>query len=612
MDHFGFAEPRSLLLLLALIPLAAIWYFDRRRRMAADAAYGGDRRLRLGQSNWRIGLQTGALALGLVLLVLATARPRWGSADLPVERRGIDIAIALDVSRSMTTTDVLPSRAEAAATGIQSLLAHLRTDRAGLVIFAGETFERSPLTLDMNALGQLVARAQLEARLAGQGTDLGGAIDASLALLDVEDAAQTQVIIVVSDGEDLGDGALAAASRAAEAGVRVYTVAVGTDAGAPIPGDASGTTPSRADRITLEAVAAATGGQFRELGTIAGLAIDFQQLRQSAFDNSTEVQPIERFQWFLAPAIVLLALPLVVAEAGRLRPLFRSSAGVTGLTSVLLIVGCGGSQLYQHMDAGNRAYSEGRYEDALAEYRDARIAAPEEPAVGYNLGNTLHQLRRFEEASVLSEEALRTATDPALAESLHYALGAHAVERGLLNEARSQYIAALRLDPNDIDAKANLEFVLNMIEPASVQPPDEPPTQDQPPVDEPTSTPQNDGTPPRDGASDGQPPVGNESSDTGAQGSGSGEPTGGTPGGDAGGEAGGAGGASDSQPAEGAPTDLEAATAAAQAALAEALAQAGDELTLEEALNLLKLSDQLSALQALASDGSNSGGVTDR
>ena len=598
----SFAEPLSLLLLVVLMPLAWLWRADRRRRVEADVAYGGASQLRYGHSAWRNRLRVGALAIALVLIVVAAARPRWGSADLPVERRGIDIAIALDVSRSMTATDVLPSRAAASASALRTLLTHVRSDRAGLVIFAGEAFERSPLTLDMNALAQLVARSQREAPLVDRGTDLGAALDASLALLAVEDAAETQLIVVVSDGEDLGDGALAAAERAAEAGVAVFTVAAGTDTGAPIPGDDAGAAPSRADRITLETIALLTGGEFRELDAMAGLAIEFQRLHQSLFDEETELQPIERFQWFLAPAIALLALQLVIAEAGRFRPLASSRLGTLGFTSVLLLVGCGGSQIYQHIEAGNQAYEDQRYEDALGEYREARLVAPAEPAVGYNVGNTLHQLRRFEEAAVLSSDALNATQDPLLAQSLRYALGGHAVERGLLFEARANYIDVLRLDPNDQDAKANLELVLELIEPS-----DELPDGDQTLADDTSpGDASNDGQT-GEGGVDGSPPADATPGDAGQQGG-----NGGQQGGDGTGTASPDGSGQPGAGGQAAESNLELALAQAEAALAQALEDAGEELTVEEALLLLELSSELSALQSLRAGGAPAGGVTDR
>jgi Ca-activated chloride channel family protein len=607
----SFAEPLSLLLCVVLIPLVWLWRIERCRRQNSDAAYGGGSKLRHGRSNWRTRLRIAAVAIGVVLIVVATALPRWGSAALPVERRGIDIAIVLDVSRSMTATDVLPSRARAAAAGLQTLLTHVRDDRVGLVIFAGEAFERSPLTLDMNALAQIVAQAQEAAPLVDRGTDLGSGIDAALELLAIDKAADTQVIIVVSDGEDLGDRALSTAERAAEKGIAIFTVAAGTDAGAVIPGDDHATSPSRADRITLQAIAARTGGEFRELNAMAGFAIAFQRLHQSAFDEATELQAVERFQWFLAPAIVFLLLHFIIAEAGRLRPLVRSRRGIGVVTSIMLVVGCGGSQLYQHIEVGNEAYEDQRYEDALIEYREARLVEPDEPIVGYNLGNTLHQLRRFEEAAVLSAEALQATEDTVLAQSLRYALGGHAVERGLLFEARARYIDVLRTDPQDQDAKANLELVLSMIDPVAMPTPAD---------DEPNSGSEF-GSSGRDrigdGGVDGQPPINSDLGEDGNQdvddpsAQDSGNASGLDSPADQGGESGdpkddaGASG-------QGSETNFELPIAEAQTILTQALADAGDELTLEQALLLLELSSELSALQSLKPGGAAAGRATDR
>jgi Ca-activated chloride channel family protein len=613
MSGLSFGEPLSLMLLVVLVPLWWLWRLETRRRAAADAAYGGAPSLRLGQRARRRGLRVWLLAAALVLLVVAVARPQWGIEEAPVERRGVDIAIALDVSRSMTASDVAPSRAAAAAAGIGDLFTHLRSDRVGLVIFSGTAFERSPLTLDLDALGQLVEQAQRDSELVDRGTDLGAAIDEALMLLDVEDAADSQVMIVVSDGEDLSEAALAAAGRAASAGVPIYTVAVGTDVGASIPGDRAGIDASRADRETLRAVAGATGGEFRELNAIAGLAIEVQRLRQSEFDDDQAQQPIERFQWFVAPALVLLVLPLLIGEAARRRPMTRQQLGSAAILGSLVLGACGGSQLYRNIEDGNRAYDEARYDDALGEYRDAALAAPGDPAVGYNVGNTLHRLRRYEEATVASSDALALATEEGLVASLRYALGNHAVMRGALEEARERYIEVLRLSPDDEDAKANLELVLAQLEPP-VEEPDEAPTGVSPGEPEPGGDATGDDGPPDPGEPGAQP---SDDGDPGGETTGGGGDPGDAPPGDAdpsdgteGGEPGEPGG-----DASGAGTDAVGATLTleeAEAALAAALSELGAELTLEEAAELLELIRQLSEVEPLDPIRSGGGGFGDR
>lgn len=623
----SFGEPLSLALLVVLIPLALLVRLEVRRREAARAAYGGSEELRLGARSGRQRVRLWMLGLAVVLLVVAIARPQWGSTDAPAERRGVDIAIALDVSRSMTATDAVPSRAVAASEGIGEFLVHLRSDRVGLVIFSGRAFERSPLTLDLEALGQLVSQAQRDSELVGRGTDLGGAIDEALALLDVPDAADSQLMIVVSDGEDLGEAALVAAGRAAAADVPIFTVAVGTSAGASIPGDAATLDLSRADRATLRAVADATGGEFRELDTIAGLAIEAQRLRQSAFDDDSGRQPIERFQWFLVPALILLLLPMLIGEAGGSRQLTRRHLGATALLGLLTLGACGGSQLYQLVEDGNEAFALERFDEALASYREAQLADPTEPVVGYNVGNTLHELRRYEEATIASSEALGLTEDPELTVLLRYALGNHAVMREALEDARRYYIDVLRLAPNDEDAKANLELVLAQIAPP---PPVEPPIGEGPdeqpdgvPGDEPGEPGDNPGagngdspdgepgdTPPGDGSPDDTPP--DDGGDpTPSDGSGAdAPPTDSTPGDTSdGGELG------DGSDPSGGGADQPGGVLTlqeAQAALDEALAELGEELTLEEAATLLELIRQLSEVEPLDPIRPSGGGFSDR
>ena len=231
----GLANPLALLWLLALAPAIVAARYASRRRGDADAAFGGAAELRQGRSRWRRPLQLTLLLGALVLAALGVARPQWGVEDRELTRLGIDVAVALDISRSMTADDEEPSRAEAAAAGLTEMLAHLRGDRVGLVTFAGEAFQRSPLTLDLEPLTQLIARSQNEAALVAQGTDVGGAIEAAIDLLDVDDAATTQVIVLISDGEDVADAVDQAVDRANELGVRIYTVAVGTTAGGRCP-----------------------------------------------------------------------------------------------------------------------------------------------------------------------------------------------------------------------------------------------------------------------------------------------------------------------------------------------------------------------------------------
>ena len=485
----SFGQPVALLALFALVPIAAAWAYAAWRRRGADRAVAGPDALRRGRSRSR-DLTRAALLFGAVACIaLAVAQPRWGGAESPLTRRGIDVVVALDISRSMLATDVAPSRASAAAAGLNDMLDHLRGDRVGLVTFGGSAFARSPLTLDLDAIAFLVNRAQLEGALVKPGTDIGAALQASLKTLDVPDHAQTQAIVVISDGENLGTDLDAAIEAARSRGVQVYTVAVGTDNGATVPPRSTPTitqpaaedsTVSRADRATLGRIASETGGETREVAGIAGLAVEFARLQQTDFEATSETIPIERFQWFLGAAVALLLAQWAIAEGARVRlPLRIGSrrslhgAGLLGLFLTLLLAGCGGTAAHQKVEEGNAAYAAGRYDDALVAYDAAQDLLPGDPIVGYDIGNTLERLGRFEDAIKASRTAAQGADrndDSRTYVSALYAVGNHALQAQQLEAARDAYIDALLRDPSDADAKHNLELVLRVLQPDQTPP----------------------------------------------------------------------------------------------------------------------------------------------
>ena len=566
--------------LAALLVIPVIWACIRladRRRRSADAALGGGLAMRPPFGARRAHLRNGLLLGALFTLGIGVARPAWGSAEQPLERRGVDIAVALDVSRSMAAADVPPSRAQAAAEGLQRLLRALPGDRVSLVTFAGTAFQRSPLTLDLDAVSQLIEQAQGETALVDRGTDLALAIEAALITLAVEDAADTQVVVLVSDGEHVGRDLDGAIRRATEAGVRVYTVAAGTSEGASIPGSApAGGAESRLDRGTLERIAAATGGRTRELGAVAGLAVDFSRLRQSTFEGTTQSAPIERFPLFLAAGLAMLLLRSLVDPWGHrrtqssTRELRKVTSGVAAVIAIML-GGCSGTAAWQAVEDGNRAFDRGRYEQALAAYDRASTLAPDDPAVTYNRGNTLHRLSRLEEASVVSLAAATAATDHPLREWARYALGNHAFLRDDLAAAREAYVAVLRANPGDEDARHNLELVLQR-------------QREREEAEQARQQSGNNGNPQNQG---GDPAPGSNGSGS-PSGSGTPSPAGQRPPGTAG------------RPGEGvAPPATPLTEEEAQAALTQALAGLGAEVSAEQARAVLDRLRELNALERL-------------
>lgn len=596
-------------LVIPLAALVALAYATRRRR-AASEVLGGPPGLRVPRSQ-RLRTVIGLLVVtSAVLAVVAAARPQWGEDDQALTQRGIDVIVALDVSRSMEAEDVPPSRARAAAAGLAEMLTHMTGNRVGLVVFAGDAFARAPLTVDLPVVSSLITRAQVEAPLVEPGTNFRGALAEAFRLLDVEDAARTQAVLLVSDGEDLsadatsedGEGGFQEAIDFAERrGIRIYTVFAGTSNPTALPEDSGGTDVSVAQPEVLDAIAEQTGASFRTSERIPGLAVEFRRLQQTQFGEGEQREPVERYAWFAGGAAGLLLLVAMLGEGAATRlPRLRGgviSAALAVLVG-LVVAGCG-TAAWQHVRAGNDAYDADRFEEALAEYRQAAESVPQDAAVNYNIANALHELGRVEEAIASAEQArvfAEEAGEGATSALALYTLGNTHFRATDLVAARDAYQAALRIDPRDQDAKANLELVLRLMAPT--EPPEAPPPDPGSGDDgEGEGNPQDGGGEPGEGTAEGE----GDPSDQPGQGE---EPAG-SPGEQPGSPGTGTGGEGGAPSGEGITTLEEA-----QSALEQALGELGPEVTLEEAMRILELSRRANELNPLPS--SSGGGVPPR
>jgi Ca-activated chloride channel family protein len=275
------------------------------------------------------------LAMGLAALVLALARPQWGRNEIEIERTGVDLVIALDVSRSMLAVDAeRTNRLTVARAALERLLDELGGDRAALVVFAGEAFLAAPLTRDHTAVARALASANPDT-VSEQGSNLGEAIKRARESFD-RAAQGPKALLVVSDGEQLQGDALEAARAAAREGVQVHTASVGSIAGARVPrrrDDGVGfarnamgrEVVSRRDEQRLQQIATAGGGRYTriERGDSAVLA-DWFQSTSAALPRTTEKrtvdEPRERFQWPLAFVLGLLSLEWILSDRRRERP----------------------------------------------------------------------------------------------------------------------------------------------------------------------------------------------------------------------------------------------------------------------------------------------------
>lgn len=232
--RFAYPEYGWLLLLVPLAILFAVWAAGRRRRDLERLAHAAVApRLTRTVSRARQHVKTALVVAGVGLLVVALTGPQFGVKLEMAERRGVDVVIVLDLSRSMLAEDVRPNRLERARHAVGELLDRLEGDRVGLVVFAANAYVQCPLTLDYGALRMLLAAVEIGA-MPSQGTSLERALGVAADAFD-DEARQDRAVVVLSDGEaHLGDAASAAARLAAD-GARVFCIGVGTSDGELIP-----------------------------------------------------------------------------------------------------------------------------------------------------------------------------------------------------------------------------------------------------------------------------------------------------------------------------------------------------------------------------------------
>ena len=231
-----FGAPQWLWALL-LIPLL-IALFVRSERARAQAIAG----IRLGAAAAAAGrtvnrprriLRFALQLLGLALAIVSLAQPRWGYSYEDVKRKGLDLMIAVDTSRSMLSNDVQPNRLDRVKLATQDLINQLQGDRVGLIAFAGRAFFQAPLTIDYDAVVEAINDLDTKTIPEG-GTNISSAIDLAMQSFG-KSAIGNRALIIFTDGEELSGDAVKTAKAAADAGVRIFTVGVGTPQGSLIP-----------------------------------------------------------------------------------------------------------------------------------------------------------------------------------------------------------------------------------------------------------------------------------------------------------------------------------------------------------------------------------------
>lgn len=334
----GLAQP----LLLGLIGIAGVFgllglfsAFSRRVRMRRAIPERLAEVLAPGVSVALPALQTSATATALVCFAFALAQPQCGEKAEVVKRRGIDVVVAIDASKSMYARDVQPSRLDRARLELTSLLDQLKGDRVAIVAFAGDAFVQCPLTSDY-AAAKMFLRAVDPEQMPQGGTNIGAALLLSRQVFDSADrGAKDRVVVLLSDGEDLTGDIAEGVDALKEIGAKVLAVGIGSDEGERIPilnkqgevagyrKDESGTTVlTRLDRAGLQRVASDTGGEFfyQARGVAVGDAVKvIDGLQKTELESRLTMKYGEAFQPFVGVGLAFLLLGVLLVPSWRNR-----------------------------------------------------------------------------------------------------------------------------------------------------------------------------------------------------------------------------------------------------------------------------------------------------
>jgi Ca-activated chloride channel homolog len=435
----------------------------------------------------RFGLQL----LGLALAIISLAQPRWGYTFEDVKRKGLDLLVAVDTSRSMLSNDVQPNRLERVKLAAHDLIDQIQGDRIGLIAFAGRAFLQAPLTIDYDAAIESVNDLDTKTIPEG-GTNISAAITLATQSFG-KSAVGNRALVIFTDGEELSGDAVKNAKAAADAGVRIFTIGVGTASGSliPISGEDGETSfvkdsagqvvKSKLDEKRLREVAQVAGGFYLHLEngprTMQQFYTDgLAKMQAAEMDVRLSRRPIERYEWPLGAALVTLALSILIGERKRSRERVyaRTPAKIATAAAALWLAFC---QFGFGAAPGLDAYRDGKFSDAYSQFEQTLKTHPQsraEDKLQFDSGAAAYKSEEYGKALESFSQALLS-PDNGLQSKSHYNLGNTLYQRGETQKnddkklsdwtnALDHYQETLKLEPQNREAKENYDYVKKKID----------------------------------------------------------------------------------------------------------------------------------------------------
>lgn len=423
-----------------------------------------------------VGFIAGRMTLKFILLLLSFGAIAIGWANLQkgsglekTERKGTDVFIALDVSNSMLANDVQPNRLTRAKQLISTLLDKTKNDRVGLILFAGKSYLQVPLTVDYSALKMMLQNAN-PGMVPTQGTVIGDAIDRAINSFSQKEK-KYKTLIIISDGEDHDETAMAKVKEAQDAGIIIHTVGIGSPEGTTLYDPTTKSMRldeegkpiiSKLNEDELKSIASAGNGTYSLLrnsdDVATKLSREIGNMEQKNLGVVSYSNYASYFQYFLLFAFLLLVIEWLIpgAQGKRFHNIKKPVA-----TVVLLLFATTVMAQQSQVSNGNKLYEQKKYKEAASVYQEALKKNPNYLPGIFNLGNALYQEKNYDASRQLYSALSKKTKDATINASSHYNTGNTYMSEQKWQEAVESYKAALRKNPQDEDAKYNLSYALS-------------------------------------------------------------------------------------------------------------------------------------------------------
>jgi Ca-activated chloride channel family protein len=484
------------LYLLPIFVIIFVWnIFSNKKKLSKLGNLDFINKLIPDKSNFKSNFKFIIQLLAFASIVIGLANPQLGTKPQKVKREGIEIIIALDISQSMLSEDIKPNRLERARQSIYSLTDKLVNDKIGLICFAGASYLHLPLTTDYSAAKLITSTVNTDL-IQTQGTAIGSAIELATKSFSEGDKI-SKALVIITDGENHEDDAISAAKDAANKGIKVHCIGMGSIKGGPVPlyrngnkigfleDDNGNTVITKLDANALGQIASTGEGNFIRGNTtdtdILDLIKNLSGMKKSEFETKIYLEYESYFQYFLAFGLILLFLEVLFNNK---KSKFWTKINLSSTTVFLLVISLfyilNVNNLYaadNNTFEGNKLYKDKKFKDAEQKYKnsikilnkdaendnnDKSIINKKEIAK-FNLGNAAYKQDSTNNSIDSYLDIVNSTKNKELKSKAYYNLGNSYLKDKKYQESINAYINSLKNNPEDKDTKYNLEYARQML-----------------------------------------------------------------------------------------------------------------------------------------------------